>query len=323
MKSIKKTIFIAGHKGMVGSALTRILSKQDGNQIITRNRAELDLSDQSTVFEFLASNPIDEIYMAAAKVGGIHANQTYPAQFLYDNLVIQNNIIEGAHRANISKLLCLGSSCIYPRNAAQPMHETALMTGPLEQTNAPYAIAKIAGLKLCESYSRQYGHDYRSVMPTNLYGPFDNFHPDNAHVIPALMRRFHLAALENDDCVSVWGSGMALREFMHVDDMAAACLHVMNLPKTHHLQHTNPASPHINIGTGHEISINSLARMLAKITGFTGRIAFDASQPDGTPRKLLDVSRLAALGWKASTPLDLGLTQTYDWFKTQSVWRET
>jgi GDP-L-fucose synthase len=254
------------------------------------------------------------VYVAAARVGGIHANNTYPAQFIQENLAIQCNVVHAAHQAGVQKLLLLGSSCIYPRLAPQPMREDALLTGPLEPTNEPYAIAKIAGIKLCESYNRQYGRDYRSVMPTNLYGPGDNFHPDNSHVIPALMRRFHEAAQAGSPEVVVWGSGTPMREFLHVDDMAAASVHVMELPAAAWQAHTQPMLSHVNIGTGLDCTIRELALMLARVTGFEGRVAFDPTRPDGTPRKLLDVSRLSSLGWRASIDLESGLRGTYDWF---------
>jgi len=311
---MKPRIFVAGHRGMVGSALVRQLQATGGCELVTRTRAELDLADQAAVHAFLQEQKPQQLYLAAAKVGGIHANNTYPADFIYENLQIEGNLIHGAHLAGVQKLLFLGSSCIYPRAAPQPMREDALLTGTLEATNEPYAIAKIAGIKLCESFNRQYGRDYRSVMPTNLYGRNDNFHPQNSHVIPALLRRFHEAVHTRADEVVVWGSGKPLREFLHVDDMAAACLHVMNLPVDIYLAHTAPMLSHINVGTGRDCSIRELAEMMARVTGFTGRVRFDASRPDGSPRKLLDVSRLAALGWNASIELEPGLKDTYDWF---------
>jgi len=310
-----KKIFVAGHRGMVGSAIVRNLNKQqEAIEIITRTHAELDLGNQQAVHEFFANNQIDEVYLAAAKVGGIHANNTYPADFIYENLMIECNIIHSAFKAGVKKLLFLGSSCIYPKLAAQPMQESALLTGILESTNEPYAIAKIAGIKLCESYNRQYGVDYRSVMPTNLYGPNDNFHPENSHVIPALIRRFHEATLANAAEVLVWGSGTPMREFLHVDDMAAASVHVMNLPKTVYDSQTEPMLSHINVGTGVDCTIRELAETIAKVVGFKGAVNFDASKPDGTPRKLMDVSRLERLGWKYQIDLEDGLRSAYAWF---------
>jgi len=319
--STQKTIFIAGHQGMVGSALMRQLSTDKNITLLTRARSELDLIDQSATFEFFSRHKIDEVYLAAAKVGGIHANQTYPAEFLYQNLAIQNNIIEGAHQSGAEKLLFLGSSCIYPCLAAQPIDESALLTGPLEPTNAPYALAKIAGIKLCEAYNRQYDRDYRCVMPTNLYGPNDNFHPDNSHVIPALIRRFHEAVKDNKTDVTIWGSGQVLREFLHVDDLANAAIHIMNIPQGQYQAITEPTLSHINIGTGQDLSIYDLAQMIAKITGFKGGIIFDTGKPDGTPRKCLNIERLAQLDWTASISLEEGLLQTYQWFKAQSNYR--
>jgi GDP-L-fucose synthase len=309
-----KRIYVAGHRGMVGSAIVRQLEARGDCEIVTRTHAELDLVDQAAVRTFFADTQLDEVYVAAAHVGGIHANNTYPADFIYDNLMIECNLIQAAHRAGVQKLLCLGSSCIYPRNAEQPMREDALLTGVLEATNEPYAVAKIAGIKLCESYNRQHGRDYRSVMPTNLYGQNDNFHPDNSHVIPALMRRFHAAVQAGDEEVVIWGSGTPMREFLHVDDMAAASIHVMNLDDETYRRHTQPMLSHINVGTGQDCTIRELAETMARVTGFKGRLSFDASKPDGTPRKLLDVSRLAALGWRATTGLEEGLRSTYAWF---------
>ncbi len=315
MISKVKRIFVAGHRGMVGSAIVRNLDKQqEAVEIITRTHAELDLGNQQAVHEFFADNQINEVYLAAAKVGGIHANNTYPADFIYENLMIECNIIHSAFKAGVKKLLFLGSSCIYPKLAAQPMQESALLTGILESTNEPYAIAKIAGIKLCESYNRQYGVDYRSVMPTNLYGPNDNFHPENSHVIPALIRRFHEATLANAAEVLVWGSGTPMREFLHVDDMAAASVHVMNLPKTVYDSQTEPMLSHINVGTGVDCTIRELAETIAKVVGFKGAVNFDASKPDGTPRKLMDVSRLERLGWKYQIDLEDGLRSAYAWF---------
>lgn len=309
-----RRIFVAGHRGMVGGAVLRKLQAR-GVDTITRTRAELDLTDQATVRAFMQTERPDAVILAAAKVGGILANNSYPAAFLYENLMIEANVIHQAFAAGVRRLLFLGSSCIYPREAAQPMAEAALLTGVPEPTNEPYAIAKIAGIKLCESYNRQYGTDYRSVMPTNLYGEGDNFHPENSHVLPALIRRFHAAAANGDPEVVVWGSGQPRREFLHVDDMAEASLFVMDLnPETYKAQ-TQPMLSHINVGTGTDVSIAELATLVAEATGFRGRIVFDASKPDGTPRKLLDVSRLAALGWRAKTDLRAGIARTCDWYR--------
>ncbi len=307
-------VFVAGHRGMVGGAIVRELSRRGGYEPIVRTRAELDLTRQADVERFYASTPVDAVVVAAAKVGGIHANDTYPAEFIHENLAIECNLVAGAHAAGVQRLLFLGSSCIYPRNAPQPMREDALLTGTLEATNEPYAIAKIAGIKLCESYNRQYGRDYRSVMPTNLYGPGDNFHPENSHVIPALMRRFHEAVRDGAPEVVIWGSGTPMREFLHVDDMAAACVHVLELPAEVHRRHTQPMLSHVNVGTGINCTIRELAETMARVTGFRGRLGFDATKPDGTPRKLLDVSRLRELGWTATIPLEPGLRDTYAWF---------
>ncbi len=309
-----KNIFVAGHRGMVGSAIVRQLLKLSDVNVITRGRDELDLLDQVAVHDFLASEKIDQVYLAAAKVGGIVANNTYPADFIYQNLTIQNNIIHGAHLAGVQDLLFLGSSCIYPKLAPQPMTESALLTGTLEPTNEPYAIAKIAGIKMCESYNRQYGRNYRSVMPTNLYGENDNFHPENSHVIPALLRRFHEAKLNGDAQVIAWGSGKPMREFLHVDDMAAASIYVMNLQQAIYDANTEPMLSHINVGTGVDCTIRELVETVAKVVGFEGEIIFDATKPDGAPRKLMDVSRLRALGWSASIELTQGLQATYQWF---------
>lgn len=311
---MKKRIFVAGHNGMVGSAIVRQLSARDDVEIITRSRSELDLLDQAAVNQFFAAERIDQVYLAAAKVGGIHANNVYPAEFIYQNLLVECNIIHAAHQNNVQHLLFLGSSCIYPKLAEQPMTESALLTGKLEATNEPYAIAKIAGIKLCESYNRQYGRDYRSVMPTNLYGENDNFHPENSHVIPALMRRFHEAKLRGDAEVVVWGTGTPMREFLYVDDMAAASVHVMELDNETYQAHTEPMLSHINVGTGVDCTIREMAETMAKVVGFEGNVVFDSTKPDGTPRKLMDVSRLAALGWRYQVNLEQGLTKTYQWF---------
>lgn len=309
-----KRIYVAGHRGMVGSAIVRQLQARGDCEIVTRIHAELDLVNQAAVQTFFRDERIDQAYLAAAKVGGIHANNTYPAEFIYDNLMMECNIIHAAHLSGVQKLLFLGSSCIYPRNAPQPMREDALLTGTLEETNEPYAIAKIAGIKLCESYNRQYGRDYRSVMPTNLYGPNDNFHPDNSHVIPALMRRFDDAVSSGAQTVTIWGSGKPMREFLHVDDMAAASVFVMNLDDATYQANTQPMLSHINVGTGVDCTIRELAETMARVTGFAGELVFDASKPDGTPRKLMDVSRLKSLGWEARIGLEKGLRETYAWF---------
>lgn len=309
-----KKVFVAGHKGMVGSAIIRELVKDDHITIITCDRSEVDLVNQTQVNDFFTQNHIDEVYLAAAKVGGIYANNTYPADFIYENLMIEANIIHAAHQNNVQKLLFLGSSCIYPKFATQPMPESALLTGLLESTNEPYAIAKIAGIKLCESYNRQYGRDYRSVMPTNLYGINDNFHPENSHVIPALIRRFHEAKVNNLPEVTAWGTGLPMREFLYVDDMAQASIFVMNLDKETYEQHTQPMLSHINVGTGLDCTIKELTETVAKVVGYTGQIIWDTTKPDGTPRKLMDVSQLKALGWEYNIDLEQGLIQTYQWF---------
>ncbi|MDY6868001.1 MAG: GDP-L-fucose synthase [Chloroflexota bacterium] len=306
-------IFVAGHRGMVGSAIIRRLQALGYEDILTRSRDELDLTRQTEVETFFEQENIDQVYLAAAKVGGIHANNTYPAEFIHDNLVIESNIIHAAHANNIQKLLFLGSSCIYPRDAEQPMREEALLTGPLEPTNEPYAIAKISGIKLCESYNRQYGHDYRSVMPTNLYGPGDNYHPENSHVIPALIRRFHVAKISGAEELVVWGSGTPRREFLHVDDMAAASVYLMNLDDETYRQHTQPMLSHINVGCGIDVSIGELAKLVAEVVGFKGQIKFDTSRPDGAPQKLLNIERIKKLGWNPSIELKEGLESTYHW----------
>jgi GDP-L-fucose synthase len=316
-------IYVAGHRGMVGSAIVRQLLANgvQPNQIITRTHTELDLTNQAAVQTFFAQEKPVQVYLAAAKVGGIHANNTYPAEFIYDNLMIQANVIDAAFKNGVKKLLFLGSSCIYPKLAPQPMREDALLTGTLESTNEPYAIAKIAGIKLCESYNRQYGEshgvDYRSVMPTNLYGPGDNYHPENSHVIPALIRRFHEAKLAQAPSVAIWGTGTPKREFLYVDDMAAASVHVMNLPKPTYDQNTSPMLSHINVGYGTDVSIAEAAHTIAQVVGYTGAVTFDTSKPDGTPRKWMDSSRLNSLGWQAQAPLLQGLTQAYQDFLTR------
>jgi len=303
---------------MVGSAIVRALQKQGETNIVTRTHAELDLTNQANVQQFFAQEKPTQVYLAAAKVGGIHANNTYPADFIYQNLMVQSNVVDAAFRSGVQKLLFLGSSCIYPRMAAQPMREDALLTGALEPTNEPYAIAKIAGIKLCESYNRQYGQshgvDYRSVMPTNLYGPGDNYHPENSHVIPALIRRFHEAKVAQAPSVAIWGTGKPRREFLYVDDMAAASLHVMQLPKALIDQHTQPMQSHINVGSGSDVTIAELAHHVAHIVGYTGQITFDASKPDGPPRKWMDSARLHALGWKPRIDLQQGLATAYQDF---------
>ena len=310
-------IYLAGHQGMVGRAILRQLTESGRHRVITATRAELDLTDQRKVHEFMQVKRPELAVVAAAKVGGIIANATRPGAFIHDNLMIATNLINAAHQADVPQLLQLGSSCIYPRDTPQPIPESALLTGALEPTNAPYAIAKIAAIKLCESYNQQYGRDYRSVMPTNLYGPHDNFHPDNAHVLPALMQRFHAARVTRQPSVTLWGSGHPRREFLHVDDLAQAALHVMRLPAHIYQSATQPFQSHINVGTGQDIAIASLAAMIAEITGYQGQIETDPSKPDGTPRKLLDVGLLTSLGWQSQISLRDGLSDTYDWFCAQ------
>ena len=307
-------VFIAGHNGMVGSAIRRHLENQPDVDLVLRNRSDLDLTDQSAVRAFLSEEAVDQVYLAAARVGGIHANNAFPADFIVDNLAIQLSVIQGSYHAGVKKLLFLGSSCIYPRSADQPMSEDALLDGTLEPTNEPYAIAKIAGIKLCESMNRQYGTDFRAVMPTNLYGINDNFHPENSHVIPALMRRFHEAKISGASQVTVWGSGNARREFLCVDDLADACVFTMNLATEQLQNEVEPMRIHINIGTGEDVTIRELAETMARITGFEGSINFDRSKPDGTPRKLLDVSIIHRLGWRHRIDLVEGLEKTYRWF---------
>jgi GDP-L-fucose synthase len=330
---LPQRIYIAGHRGMVGSAIVRQLqalvgrlvdphNDQEKVTLITRTHAELDLTNQAAVQAFFAAEKPTQVYLAAAKVGGINANNTYPAEFIYQNLMVQANVIEAAFQNGVQKLLFLGSSCIYPKLAPQPMTESALLTGPLEPTNEPYAIAKIAGIKLCESYNRQYGAshgiDYRSVMPTNLYGPGDNYHPQNSHVIPALIRRFHEAKLNNAPSVTIWGSGTPKREFLYVDDMAAASVFVMNLPKAVYDQHTAPMQSQINVGCGSDITITQLAQALSRSVGYQGNIDFDPTQPDGSPRKLMDSTRLNALGWQSKVNLEQGLALAYQDFLQQN-----
>ena len=313
-------IYLAGHRGMVGGAILRQLEARKGEgealELVTRTHAELDLTDQAGVRDFLQFERPDAVILAAAKVGGIYANNTCPADFIYDNLMIEANVIHQAFKAGVRRLLFLGSSCIYPKEAAQPMGEAALLTGELESTNEPYAVAKIAGIKLCESYNRQHGTDYRSVMPTNLYGPGDNFHPQNSHVLPALIRRFHEATEEGRDEVVIWGTGTPRREFLHVEDMAAASLFVLDLPRERYEAITQPMLSHINVGCGKDVSIHSLAQLVASVTGFEGNIVTDPSKPDGTMRKLMDVSRLTDLGWTPTIDLEQGIEETYRWFLT-------
>ena len=304
-------IFVAGHRGMVGSAIVRQLQSHGCSNIVTRSRSELDLVQQSDVRAFFGKERIDQVYMAAAKVGGILANNTYPADFIYENLMVETNVIHEAWRAGVKKLLFLGSSCIYPRMALQPMAENMLLTGTLEPTNEPYAIAKIAGVKLCKSYNRQHGTDYRSVMPTNLYGPGDNYHPENSHVIPGLLRRFHEAKQSASPEVLIWGTGAPMREFLYVDDMAEACLHIMELDNETYARNTQPMLSHINIGTGEDLAIRDLAKAIGNVVGYRGRIVFDTSKPDGTPRKLMDVSRMKSLGWRPKVELGEGLALAY------------
>ncbi|WP_170384382.1 GDP-L-fucose synthase [Ruegeria atlantica] len=318
-----RKVYVAGHRGMVGAAILRhIQSRQAAGEtleLITRPRSELDLTNQVAVRDFMQAERPDVVILAAAKVGGIHANNTYPADFIYDNLMIECNVIHQAFAAGVKRLLQLGSSCIYPRAAPQPMREDALLTGVLEPTNEPYAVAKIAGIKLCESYNRQHGVDYRSVMPTNLYGPGDNFHPENSHVLPALIRRFHEAKRDGLDEVKVWGTGKPRREFLHVDDMAEASLYVLDLPRDVYEANTQPMLSHINVGCGEDISIADLAILVAKTIGFTGKITQDDSKPDGTMQKLMDVSRLSSMGWRARVRLEDGIRETYAWFLDQAA----
>jgi GDP-L-fucose synthase len=306
-------IFIAGHNGMVGSAIARKLSS-DNIKLITSSSSDLDLTDQLAVKNFFVNENIDQVYLAAAKVGGIYANNSYPAQFIYENLMIQSNVINQSFQCGIKKLLFLGSSCIYPKLANQPMNEEALMSGKLESTNEPYAVAKIAGIKMCESYNRQYGCNYRSVMPTNLYGENDNYHPENSHVIPALIQRFHKAKVQNEKYVIAWGSGTPLREFLHVDDMAEACIFVMNCEDNKYNSKVKPMSSHLNIGSGREISIKELTNAIAKTVGYEGEIKWDLSKPDGSPRKLMDSNKIHELGWRPKIDLKLGLQKTYNAF---------
>ena len=314
MTVMQSKIYVAGHRGMVGSAIVRALKSQGQTNFVVRTHAELDLLDQQAVRHFFETEKPDQVYLAAAKVGGIHANNTYPAEFIYQNLMVQANVIDAAFRNGVQKLLFLGSSCIYPRLAPQPMSEDALLTGTLEPTNEPYAIAKIAGIKLCESYNRQYDVDYRSVMPTNLYGPGDNYHPENSHVIPGLILRFHEAKISCAPNVTIWGTGSPRREFLYVDDMASASVYVMQLPKAKYEQYTQPMQSHINVGSGSDVTIAELAQAIAQTVGYTGQIEFDATKPDGTPRKWMDSKRLNDLGWQAQVSLLEGLKLAYQDF---------
>ncbi|SCK60908.1 GDP-L-fucose synthase [Variovorax sp. HW608] len=319
MNEFQKPIFVAGHRGMVGSAIVRGLAGRGYTNIITRSRAELDLTDQAQVRAFFAREKPQEVYVAAALVGGIHANNTYPAEFIYSNLMVEANVVHESWRNGVAKLLFLGSSCIYPRLAAQPMSEDVLLTGKLEPTNEPYAIAKIAGIKLCESYNRQYGCDYRSVMPTNLYGPGDNYHPQNSHVLPAMIRRFHEAKMSDAPSVVIWGTGTPKREFLYVDDLASACVHIMDLPREVYAAHTEVMSSHINIGSGEDQSIAELAQLVSEVVGYRGTIQYDTSKPDGTPRKLLDISRIRQLGWMPRVPLREGIAKAYEDFRSEEL----
>ena len=314
MINIHAKVYIAGHAGLVGSAIVRELNRRGFNNLLTRSHKELDLTCQAAVSAFFAQEKPEYVILAAAKVGGIYANNTYPAEFIYDNLMIEANVVQSAYANDVKRLLFLGSTCIYPREVQQPMREDALLTDVLEPTNEPYAIAKIAGIKLCESFNRQYGTDFRSVMPTNLYGMNDNFHPENSHVIPALMGRFHQARVNNEESIIVWGSGNPMREFLHVDDMAEACLFVLELDVETYKLNTRETLSHINIGTGKDISIKALSLLMADVVGYTGKIVFDSSKPDGAPRKLIDNTRLTDMGWQSSIGLRKGLQMTYEWF---------
>jgi GDP-L-fucose synthase len=313
---LKQKIYIAGHRGMVGSAIMRQLERQGYTNLVYRTRQELDLTNQAAVTHFFETEKPDQVYLAAAKVGGIYANNSYPAQFIYENLMVQNNLIHQAFVSGVKKLLFLGSSCIYPKYASQPMAEDILLTGKLEPTNEPYAIAKIAGIKMCESYNRQYGKshgvDYRSVMPTNLYGPGDNYHPENSHVIPALIRRFHEAKINGKASVKIWGSGNPRREFLYVDDLAKACVFIMKLPKEDYNRETTEMQSYVNIGSRIDLTINELANVISRVIGYRGSIEFDKNMPDGPPRKLLDSSKINKLGWRAEWSLEEGLSKAYE-----------
>jgi GDP-L-fucose synthase len=315
----RSKIYVAGHMGLVGSAIVRQLEARGFNNLITRTHQELDLTNQTAVTSFFKQENPDYVILAAAKVGGIHANNTYPADFIYQNMMIEANVIDSAYKNKVKRLLFLGSTCIYPKAVEQPMREDALLTDVLEPTNEPYALAKIAGIKLCESYNRQHSTDFRSVMPTNLYGINDNFHPENSHVIPALMRRFHEAKINNDSEVIVWGTGNAMREFLYVDDMAMASLFVLELDKKTYQTHTKPMLSHINIGTGIDVTIRKMAETMREVVGFEGRLTFDTTKPDGTPRKLIDISRLSSMGWQYSIDLTEGLKYTYEWYLTKDI----
>ena len=318
MSNKQPKIYVAGHRGMVGSAIIRELENQGKTNIVVRTHTELELTSQQAVRDFFEVERPDQVYLAAARVGGIHANNTYPAEFIYDNLMVQANVIHEAYKVGVHKLLFLGSSCIYPKAVRQPMREDALLSGILESTNEPYAVAKIAGIKLCESYNRQYGVDYRSVMPTNLYGVGDNYHPENSHVIPALIRRFHEAKMNNAPEVVIWGSGSPMREFLYVDDMAAASVYVMNLDKSIYDQHTEPMLSHINVGFGSDVTIKQLAQTISGVLGYQGRISFDATKPDGPARKLMDSGRLNSLGWSAKINFKEGLGMASQDYLTNS-----
>ena len=314
MPEISGVVFVTGHRGMVGSSVVRALNKLETVEILVADKSDLDLSEQSSVRDFFNAHKIDHVVLSAAKVGGILANDTFPAEFIYQNLMIQSNVIHFAHQSDVQNLLFLGSSCIYPKMAPQPILESSLMNGQLEPTNEPYAISKIAGIKQCESYNRQYGRNYRCIMPTNLYGPNDNFHPTESHVLPGLMRRFHEAVMRQDEEVVVWGSGNPRREFLHVDDLASACIFLMSLDQDKLDNNVKPMQSHINIGTGVDNSISEISRKISEVTGYDGKIRFDNSKPDGTPRKILDVSLINKLGWESSIELDRGLARTYEWF---------
>ena len=311
---LDSAIYIAGHRGLVGSAIIRQLEARGCTNLITRTHKELDLTNQAVVQDFFAKEKPEYVILAAGKVGGIHANNTYPAEFIYKNMMIEANVIDAAYQNKVTRLLFLGSTCIYPKAVTQPMREDSLLTDVLEPTNEPYAVAKIAGIKLCESYNRQYGTDFRSVMPTNLYGINDNFHPENSHVIPALMRRFHEAKVNNDKEVVVWGSGTPMREFLYVDDMAKASLFVLELDEETYQKNTKPMLSHINVGTGKDVTIREMAETMKRVVGFEGKLTFDSSKPDGSKRKLIDVTRLAAMGWTYKIELEEGLKKTYDWY---------
>lgn len=310
-----KKVFVAGHNGLVGRALIRALKKQKDVQLIVRDRTELDLRNSVEVHAFLEEERPDQVIMAAAKVGGIQSNNNFPANFIHDNLIIQTNIIHGSHLANIQKLLFLGSSCIYPKYAKQPIEETALLSGKLEKTNEAYAIAKIAGLKMCQAYNKQYNRDYRSIMPTNLFGPFDNFHPENSHVIPGLIRRIHEANIHNESSVTIWGSGKVKREFLHVDDLAKASLFLLDLETSVYDSKLHNEAPFVNVGSGYDLTIHDLASLICKVVNYKGKIVFDTSKPDGTPRKLLNIDIMKSFGWEPEISLEEGLVTTYNWYK--------